>query len=629
VSDVPLGEHALLSDCGTGALVTAAGSVDWLCLPRFDSPPVLGRLLDEQAGHFLLAPATGGFTATWRYRSPGLVLETTWSGPEGELVVIDAMALGPRERGHDLGQSAPGVLLRQVRCTRGSVPLRVEYAPRPEFGLVHPRLEVVGGAILSQGGATVLVLSTEVAMGLADASASTTVPLARGVELGFAVAQCDPWGPVPKPWSRRQIRRRLKATEAGWQSWSALHQRYDGPLRELVHHSGVVLQGLTYARSGAMVAAPTTSLPEGVGSGRTWDYRFTWVRDASMTLQGLFIAACPEEAGRFFSFLSRAAGTQLDRGLDLQIMYGVGGERDLSEQEIPRLSGWRGCGPVRVGNQAWGQRQLDVYGAVLDAAYTLRAQLSDLAAGTRMFLVAAVEAAATRWREDDQGIWEMRGPPRPYVHSKLMCWVALDRGIAMAELLDSTDRVAQWSAERDELREAILRRGWNDRVGAFTQYFGSATLDASVLLMVIVGFAPPDEPRLLATIDAIEADLADERGLLYRYRADDGIDAGEGSFLLCTFWLAHALAVTGQVHRSRAVLERAAGFASPLGLFSEQVDTANGELVGNFPQAFSHLGLVTAAQALADAEHAPPRRRADGPTPTLLSLPDPEDRSLS
>jgi GH15 family glucan-1,4-alpha-glucosidase len=437
-------------------------------------------------------------------------------------------------------------------------------------------LEVSGGAILSQGGATVLVLSTEVAMDLADASASTTVTLTQGQELGFAVAQCDPWGSTPKPWSRRQIRRRLRATEAGWRSWSRLHQRYDGPPRELVHHSGVVLQGLTYARSGAMVTAPTTSLPEGVGSGRTWDYRFTWVRDASMTLQGLFIAACPDEAGRFFSFLSRAAGTQLDRGLDLQIMYGVGGERDLSEQELPRLSGWRGCGPVRVSNQAWGQRQLDVYGAVLDAAYTLRAQLSDLAAGTRMFLVAAVEAAATRWREDDQ-----------------------------------------------------LDRGWNDQVGAFTQYFGPDTLDASVLMMAIIGFTPPDDPRLLATIDAIEADLADERGLLYRYRGGDGIDAGEGSFLLCTFWLAHALAVTGQVHRSRDVLERAAGFASPLGLFSEQVDTATGELVGNFPQAFSHLGLVTAAQALADAEHAPPRRRADGPTPSPLSLPDPEDRSLT
>jgi len=253
----------------------------------------------------------------------------------------------------------------------------------------------------SQGGATVLILSTDVALDLADATASTTVTLTEGQELGFAVAQCDPWGPTPPPWSKRQIRRRLKATETGWRSWSALHQRYEGPLQELVHHSGVVLQGLTYARSGAMVAAPTTSLPEGTGSGRTWDYRFTWVRDASMTLQGLFIAACPEEAGRFFSFLARAAGTQLDRGLDLQIMFGVGGERDLTEHTIARLSGWRDSGPVRTGNEAWGQRQLDVYGALLDAAYTLRDQLKYMELGTQVFLVAAVQAAAARWRQDD------------------------------------------------------------------------------------------------------------------------------------------------------------------------------------------------------------------------------------
>ena len=604
MSDVPLGEHALLSDCGAGALVTAGGSVDWLCRPRFDSPPVLGRLLDESAGHFLLAPAGEGFLAAWRYRCPGLVLQTTWTAPAGELMVIDAMAMGPHERGHDLGRSAPGVLLRQVRCTRGTVPVRVEYAPRPEYGLVHPRLVHTAGAVVSHGGATVLVLSTDVAMDLADATASSTLTLTEGQELSFAVQQCDPWGPTPKPWTRRQIRRRLKATETAWHSWSRLHQRYDGPLQELVHHSGVVLQGLTYARSGAMVAAPTTSLPEGIGSGRTWDYRFTWVRDASMTLQGLFIAACPEEAGRFFAFLARAAGTQLDRGMELQIMFGVGGERDLTEHTIPRLSGWRHSGPVRTGNEAWGQSQLDVYGAVLDAAHTLRDQLVDMPEGTRVFLVAAVEAAAIRWRDDDQGIWEVRGQPRPYLHSKLMCWVALDRGIAMADHLHAGDRLERWAAQRKEVREAILREGWNDRVGAFTQYFGSDTLDASVLLMAIVGFLAPDDPRLLATIDAIETGLRDDRGLLYRYRGGDGIDGGEGSFLLCTFWLAHALAVTDQVGRSREVLERAAGFASPLGLFSEQIDTTTGELLGNFPQAFSHLGLVTAAQALADAEHA-------------------------
>jgi len=251
-----------------------------------------------------------------------------------------------------------------------------------------------------------------------------------------------------------------------------------------------------------------------------------------------------------------------------------------------------------------GQSQLDVYGAVLDAAHTLRDQLVDMPEGTRVFLVAAVEAAAIRWRDDDQGIWEVRGQPRPYLHSKLMCWVALDRGIAMADHLHAGDRLERWAAQRKEVREAILREGWNDRVGAFTQYFGSDTLDASVLLMAIVGFLAPDDPRLLATIDAIETGLRDDRGLLYRYRGGDGIDGGEGSFLLCTFWLAHALAVTDQVGRSREVLERAAGFASPLGLFSEQIDTTTGELLGNFPQAFSHLGLVTAAQALADAEHA-------------------------
>ncbi len=601
MSDVPLGEHALLSDCTTAALVTAAGSVDWLCLPRFDSPPVLGRLLDQGAGHFLLAPATQEYTAVWRYRAPGLVLETTWSAPAGEIVVIDALAMGPHERGHDLGNSSPGVLLRTVRCTRGSVPVRVEYAPRPEYGLVHPRLADTDGAIVSHGGATVLVFSTELQMDLADGIASTTVILPNRHDLSFAVQQCDAWGPAPKPWTTRQIRRRLTDTEAAWRSWSVLHQRYDGPLRELVHHSGVVLKGLTYAR-GAIVAAPTTSLPEGVGSGRTWDYRFTWVRDASMTLQGLFIAACPDEAGSFFAFLARAAGTQLSRGLDLQIMFGVGGERDLSEHEVAGLSGWRDSGPVRVGNQAWEQRQLDVYGAVLDAAYTLRAQLGEMSEGTRLFLVAAVDTAASRWRTDDQGIWEIRGEPRPYLHSKLMCWVALDRGIALAELLHADDRVAGWSAEREQLHETILRRGWNDDVGAYTQFFGSDTLDASVLLLALVGFLPGDDPRLLGTIDAIEAGLGDERGLLYRYRGGDGIDAGEGSFLLCTFWLAHALAITGQVERSRDVLQRAAGFATPLGLLSEQVDTTSGELLGNYPQAFSHLGLITAAQALADAE---------------------------
>jgi GH15 family glucan-1,4-alpha-glucosidase len=616
VSAVPLRQHALLSDCGGSALVTAAGSVDWLCLPRFDSAPAFARLLDEDAGHFSVAPAAAGFAPRWRYRAHGLVLETTWSAPEGEIVVLDAMALGPSQRGHDVGRSSPGVLLRRVWCTRGSVPVLVEYVPRPEFGLIHPRLDMQRGVVISYGGATVLALSTDLTMTLGAGEASQLVTLTAGDEFCFALAQCDPWGPEPRRWSARAVRRGLVATEAAWRSWSALHQRYEGPLRDLVRHSGVVLQGLTYARSGAIVAAPTTSLPEGVGSGRTWDYRYTWLRDASMTMQGLFIAACPVEAGRFFAFVARAAATQLDRGVDLQIMFGVGGERELAEREIGHLAGWRNSGPVRAGNEAWRQRQLDVYGALLLAADTLRAQLAGMPEVTRRFLVAAVDAAADRWREDDQGIWEVRGPPRPYLHSKLMCWAALDRGISMAGLLGAGDRVQRWGSERSAVRQAVLDRGWSARVGAFTQYFGSDALDASVLSLATTGFLPPTDPRLRATIDAVEAGLSDERGLLYRYRGGDGIATGEGSFLLCTFWLAQALACTDQVDRSAQVLSRAAGFATTLGLFSEQVDSATGELLGNFPQAFSHLGLVTAAQALADAQ-----RRA-GPVSAVRTVPD-------
>ncbi|MEP7090134.1 MAG: glycoside hydrolase family 15 protein [Nocardioidaceae bacterium] len=603
MSDIPLGDHALLSDCGSAALVTSGGSVDWLCLPRFDSPSVLGRLLDDAAGHFLIAPEAPGCTSTWAYRAMSLVLDTTWSCPEGQLVVTDAMALGAREKGHELGRTAPGVLLRRVLCTRGSVPVRVEFAPRPELGLVHPRLTLTsGGAVVAEGGATVVVLSTRMDLDIGEACATGTTTLREGQELTFACEQSDAWGPPARGWSPRRIRRRLEGTEASWRSWSGLHQRYEGPLRELVHHSGVVLQGLTYARSGAMVAAATTSLPEGVGSGRTWDYRYTWVRDASMTLQGLFVAACPDEAGRFFSFLARAAATQLDRGLPLQIMFGVGGERDLTEREIPQLAGWRDSGPVRVGNDAWGQQQLDVYGALLDAAYTLRDELGDMDLATSQFLVAAVDRAAAHWQEDDQGIWEIRGEPRPFLHSKLMCWVALDRALRMTEQLGlEADQVTRWTDARDDVRNAILESGYSDAAGAFTQSFGSDDLDASTLLLVIVGFLPPDDPRVLSSIDATERGLGDERGLLYRYRSQDGFAEPEGSFLLCTFWLAHALAITGQVDRARDTLERAAGYATDLGLLAEQVDPGTGELLGNFPQAFSHLGLVNAAQALADA----------------------------
>ena len=600
MSDVAIAEHAFLSDCRTSALLTRDGSIDWLCLPRFDSPPVLGRLLDAGAGHLLIRPSDPKAVAERRYLPQTLVVETTWACAGGQLQVVDALALGEDERGHDLGRDSPGVLLRRVRCMAGSVAVRVEWAPRPEFGLIHPKLHVVPGGLRSHGGATVLQLSADVPFAVDRATATADVVLLEGQELALALAQASAWEEPPEMWTAEAIRQRLDETEAAWRSWSQLHQRYQGPLRDLVHQSGLVLQGLTYSPSGAVVAAATTSLPEGEGSGRTWDYRYTWVRDASMTMRGLWVAACPDEAVDFFAFLARAAGTLLDRGRHLGIMFGVGGERDLTERELPHLSGWRGSAPVRAGNAAWDQHQQDVYGALLDAAWVLRDQLDPLSAATRDFLVAAVEAAARNWQVPDQGIWEVRGPAKPYLHSILMCWVAMDRGIRLATLLQAQEAVARWTRVREEIRAAILDRGWNDQVGAFTQSLDSPELDASSLLVALVGFLPPEDPRLASTIDAITDALSDDRGLLYRYPGDDGLAGQEGSFLLCTFWLAEALALTGRPQEAERVLHHAASHANDLGLLAEQT-SPEGELLGNFPQAFSHLGLVLAAQALADA----------------------------
>ena len=612
MSDIAIAEYAFLSDCRTSALVSRNGSVDWLCLPRFDSPPVLGRLLDDDAGHLVVRPTDSAAVAERRYLPHTLVLETTWTCADGTLQVLDALALGKGEREHDVGRDSPGVLLRTARCTAGSVAVRVEWAPRPEFGLVHPHLHPVSGGIRSHGGATVLQLSAEMPFTVDRATATAEVVLRRGQQVAVALEQTSPWQKPSRFWTARAIRRRLEATQEGWRSWSELHQSYRGPLESLVHQSGLVLQGLTYGPSGAIVAAATTSLPEGEGSGRTWDYRYTWVRDASMTMRGLWVAACPDEALRFFAFLARAAGSQLDRGHHLQIMFGVAGERDLAERELPHLSGWRGSAPVRAGNAAWDQHQQDVYGALLDAAWVMRNHLEPLDPTTREFLVAAVEAAARNWEVADQGIWEVRGPAKPYLHSILMCWVALDRGIKLARLLEADQSVERWTQVREEIRAAILVRGWDAQVGAFTQALDSPELDASSLLVALVGFLPPDDPRLASTIDAITAGLSDDRGLLYRYRGDDGLAGQEGSFLLCTFWLAEALALTGRTQEAERVLRHAAAHANDLGLLAEQT-SPHGELLGNYPQAFSHLGLVLAAQALADAAGAAAKRTSEVP----------------
>jgi GH15 family glucan-1,4-alpha-glucosidase len=609
MSSLPLADYALLSDCHSAALVSRGGSVDWLCFPRFDKPSVFGRLLDDSAGHWSIHP-TADVTVSRRYIDETMALETAFETASGSAVLIDAMALGRNERGHRLGFRSPGLLMRRVMCRRGSVEFELEYAPRPEYGLISPLLIPVRGGLLARGGSDVLLLSTPVPLQVDGASARARFSLRDGQHVSFAIQHRSTADSMPRVWTDTTIEDRLEDTLQAWRTWSALHQRYDGSWRELVHHSGRVLQSLTYQPTGAIVAAPTTSLPEDVGGVRNWDYRYTWVRDASLTLDALWIAACPDEARHFFSWMVAAVASQLSLGKDLQIMFGVGGERDLSERNLDHLAGWRDSRPVRIGNGAWNQRQLDVYGELLRAVHRLADQLGRLNRVTRQFLVAAADAAAARWQEPDQGIWEVRGEPRHYLHSKLMCWAALDSAIALTDRLHARSRVADWTSAREKIREAILEHAWSENAGAFAQSFGSDDLDGSALMIPIVGFLPLNDRRVRATVDAIADRLTDERGLVYRYRSHDGLAGGEGTFLLCTFWLAEALALVGEVDRARATFERAAAYANDVGLLSEEADPERGELLGNFPQAFSHIGLVNAAWAISEAERRSPTSRS-------------------
>jgi GH15 family glucan-1,4-alpha-glucosidase len=603
MSSIAIADYALISDRHSAALVSRDGSVDWLCFPRFDSPSVFARLLDGEAGHWSIRPSVS-HEVSRRYLQRTMVLETTFRTASGTVVLTDALLVGADNGGHRLGVGVPRLLARRLSCTEGEVPVETDYRPRPEYGLVAPILSTTQGGVTSRGGAEWLVLTTPTTMTITDASAHGAFTVRAGESLYFGMHRSTLEETPAHVWPQEELAGRLVSTIAAWRSWSDLHQAYDGPWRELVHHSGRVLQALSFQPSGAIVAAATTSLPEGVGGERNWDYRYTWVRDACLTMEALWVAACPDEAQDFFAFLATAAPS-LSKDKALQIMFGVGGEHDLSERILPHLHGWRGSRPVRVGNGAWSQQQIDVYGELLDAAYRLADQLERIDDDTRRFLVACADTAAERWTEKDQGIWEVRGEPRHFLYSKVMCWTALDRAIRLAERLGAPeDKVAGWRRTREEIHDTVLREGWSEEAGAFTQYFGSTALDASNLMMPIVGFLPADDPRMLATIDATAQKLTDDAGLVYRYRTEGGVDglAGEeGTFLLCTFWLAHALALSQQVDRASAVFERAAGYVNDVGLLAEEVDPATGELLGNFPQAFSHIGLVNAAWAISQA----------------------------
>ena len=599
MTTIPIRDLALLSDRHSSALVDRAGTVQWLAFPRFDSPSIVGGLLGAAAGTWRIGPTgeSQGVAGERRYLDGTMVLETTFRTPTGVAVLTEALATGEDPDPHRIGRAAPHLLVRRVECTEGSVEIEVRFAPRPEYGLVVPLFGRVPGGVAVHGGSDRLVLSSSVELKITGPEARALTPLRQGERVVLGLHHGNLGAGAPRTWSTHELDAALDGTIEAWRAWSAIHQSYEGPWADLVHGSGRVLQALSFQPTGAIVAAATTSLPEGVGGERNWDYRYSWVRDSCFTMQALWVAACPDEAIDFFSFLTSAAAT-VDMEHGLQIMFGVGGEHDLTERTLPHLEGWRGSRPVRVGNGAWNQQQVDVYGELLGAAHQLREYLQGIDDTTRRFLVACADAAVVRWREADQGIWEVRGEPRHFLYSKVMCWVALDRAVAMAGLLGAEDRIDTWKRTRDEIHETVLERGWSETASAFTQSFGSDELDASTLMLPIVGFLPPGDPRVLATIDAIADRLTDERGLVYRYRTEDGLAGEEGTFLLCTFWLAEALAMGGQVERAREVFGRAARYCNDVGLLAEEVEPDTGELLGNFPQAFSHIGLVNAAWAI-------------------------------
>jgi GH15 family glucan-1,4-alpha-glucosidase len=604
---IPIAEYGMLADCNSAAHVSRAGSVDWLCLPRYDSPAIFARLLGPDAGHWSIRPA-GEFYSEHRYLPGTLVLETTFTTDDGTVKVTDAMSFAEGQRGHDLGLRSPHELVRLVEGVSGTVELELELAPRPEYGLVRPLFRRTPDGGKTFGGPTRVAVTAGVPVEISEATMRASFTVVANQQVGFAMrwTAVEDEAPTPTPASR--VAERIEDTVEGWRSWEREHDIYEGPHHELVHFSSRVLKGLTYRPTGAIVAAATTSLPEDTGGERNWDYRFAWIRDASLTLQALYIGSCSDEAGHFISFMTSAAGGRV-KGGSLQIMYGVGGEHDLTERELDHLPGWRDSRPVRVGNGAWGQTQLDVYGELLDALWLYQERLGELHPEIQEFVADLADAAADGWRQRDAGMWEMRGDPQHHLSSKVLCWTALDRAVKLGAMLgEHGAKVDGWAAERDRIRDAVLERGWSEERQAYAQAFDSDELDAAALLMPLVGFLPATDERMRSTIDAIARDLAED-GLVLRYRNQDGLNADglegeEGTFVICSFWLVSCLARAGEIDEAEALFDRLAGYANDLGLLAEEIDTANDELLGNFPQAFSHIGLITAAWEIDKARGA-------------------------
>ena len=597
----PIADYGFLSDFHTGALVSPDGGVGWLCVPSFDSPSICGSLLDRQAGYFRVGPF-GIHHPTSRVYEPGTnILATTWKTPTGWIVVRDALTMGAREGEDDItphsrppaDDDADHMLVRTVRCLEGTVEVELVCEPVFDYGRIPARWTLVDGgrhaADGTAGGLTVR-LQTDLQLGIEGDRVRARHVLHPGEEIYCCLSWAHDLESVRDV---EEANRRLDATTRYWRAWLGRARLPDHRWFEPVQRSALTIKGLTYMPTGGTIAALTTSLPETPGGERNWDYRYTWMRDSTFTLQALHFLNLDWEADEFMQFV---ADLEPNDDGSLQIMYGIDGRRDLSEWTVEELSGYAGARPVRVGNGAYNQRQNDVFGAVLDSIL-LHSQRSQRLPRRLWGLVQSQATCAEAvWREPDQGIWEARGKPQHYVSSKLMCWVAMDRAAKLAEIRGDRDLVEGWRATADEIKEDILSRGLTAD-GVLRQHYDTDSLDASTLLAAMFGFLPGNDDRLHSSVMAI-AERLTEDGFVLRYRTDetdDGLSGKEGSFLICSFWLVSALAIVGEQQRARDLMERLLRVASPLGLYAEEFDVGTGRHLGNFPQAFSHLALIEAA----------------------------------
>jgi GH15 family glucan-1,4-alpha-glucosidase len=607
----PIADYAFLSDCESTCLIAPSGAVEWMCVPRPDSPSIFSAILDRGAGSFRLGPYDEMVPAARRYLPGSLMIETTWQTRTGWLIVRDALCMGPwhnlteRSKTHRRSPTdfdAEHCLLRTVKCVSGAVDLSMTCDPVFDYGRAEPTWEYAGAGydevIASATGSDLtLRLTTDLRPGIERRGITARTRMVEG-DIHFVALS---WSPLPAPMTMDDATERMHRTSEHWQQWITLGDFPDHRWRSYLQRSALTLKGLTYAPTGALMAAATTSLPETPHGERNWDYRYAWVRDSTFALWGLYTLGFDREANDFFYFIADACRD----GKELQVMYGVGGEQELPEESPPHLTGYEGAWPVRIGNAAHNQRQHDVWGAVLDSVLLHARSRSQLQESFWPILKLQVEAAAEHWEEPDCGIWEIRGKPQHFTSSKFMCWVALDRGARLARMYDEPMYADKWQAIADQIHADICKNGVDDR-GVFVQSYHSKTLDASLLLLPLLRFLPPEDPRIRATVLAI-ADELTQNGLVLRYRVnetDDGLVGEEGTFTICSFWLVSALIEIGEVERGKRLCERLLSYASPLELYAEELDPVSGRHLGNFPQAFTHLALVNAVVHVIRAEES-------------------------